>query len=293
MTRGHRTFLRLGCCAPFVVDDLHPWLSFDADAVQRIITQFLSTYLDQANAKGYVIGLSGGLDSSLTAALAVDALGPGKIQAFTMPGPTSTEDDGALAQHLADDLDLSLKTAPIGPATDALLEGFENPTREIKGNIQARLRMTLLYAHAQKTHRLVLGTGNKSELLTGYFTKHGDGGADLLPLGDVYKTQTRHIARQMRIPQPILDRPPTAGLWSDQTDEDDLGYPYDTLDVILSGIEQQHPTPKIANEAHVDETDIQRVRRLIDQTQHKRNPPPTPKIGWRTPGVDWREPTQP
>lgn len=274
--------------------DLHPWLSFDVESTQGVVERFLSSYVDRAGKDGYVLGLSGGLDSATAAVLAVDAVGADRIHAFSMPGPTSTDEDETLARSLADTLEVDLERVPIGPPFEALADRLpEQATSEVQGNVQARLRMTLLYAHAQATNRLVLGTGNKSELLTGYFTKHGDGGVDVLPLGDLYKTQVRHLAAHTGIPEGILERPPTAGLWEGQTDEGELGITYDTLDVVLSGIEQQHPPARIAHEASVEEPEVERIERLVATTQHKRNPPPIPKLGWRTVGVDWREPTAP
>lgn len=274
--------------------ELHPWLVFDEGTAQDVITRFLSEYLERAGADGYVIGLSGGLDSSAAARLAVDAVGAQHVSALSLPGPTSSEESEALAQRVAAMLEVNLERIPIEDALDSLVEGLlGEPTREALGNMQARLRMTLLYANAQARDRLVLGTGNKTELLTGYFTKHGDGGVDVLPLGDLYKTQARALAGQAGLPDEVLERPPTAGLWEGQTDEDELGITYEVLDVILSGIEQQHPTETIGQEAGVEEREVQRVRRMVDKTQHKRNPPPVPKVGWRTVGVDWREPTLP
>ncbi len=272
--------------------DLHGWLAFDPSKARRVITRFLAAYLDDAGADGLVVGISGGLDSAMTAALAHQALGAEAIDAIFLPGPTSTQEDRQVAQTVTDHLGLALHEVPIGPAAEALLPelGVEAGTM-ITANLQARLRMTVCYARAQATGRLVAGTGNKSELMVGYFTKHGDGGVDLLPIGDLYKTQLRVLAREMGLPDAVVTRPPTAGLWRGQTDEGELGMPYATLDVILAGIERQADTATTAQAAEVPVEEVERIRGMVQASWHKRNPPPVPKLGWRTPLVDWREPT--
>lgn len=272
--------------------DLHPWLAFDPEQARRVVTRFFDEYLDSAGAKGVVVGISGGLDSAMTAALATEALGPEAVDAVFLPGPTSSPEDRRVAQTVTDHLGLGLDEVAIGPAAEALIPelGVEAGTM-ITANLQARLRMTVSYARAQATSRLVAGTGNKSELMVGYFTKHGDGGVDLLPLGDLYKTQLRVLAGEMALPEAVVTRPPTAGLWEGQTDEDELGLPYNALDVILAGIERQQDDPAIAEAAGVDPEEVARIQAMVRTSWHKRNPPPVPKLGWRTPLVDWREST--
>lgn len=272
--------------------DLHPWLEIDLERARRVITRFLGAYLDDAGADGLVVGLSGGLDSAMTAALASQALGPEAIDAVTLPGPTSSPEDREVAEVVADHLGLDLAEVAIGPAAEALLDGIGvEADQMVTANLQARLRMTVSYARAQAAGRLVAGTGNKSELMVGYFTKHGDGGVDLLPIGDLYKTQLRILAREMGLPEAVVTRPPTAGLWQGQTDESELGMSYATLDVILAGIERQAEDEAIGEAADVVPSEVQRVRGMVRSSWHKRNPPPVPKLGWRTPLVDWREPT--
>lgn len=273
-------------------EELHEWLSFDVERARDVIEGFLAEYLEDAGAQGFVVGISGGLDSATAAALAARAVGPERVAALTLPGPTSSGEDREVGEEVARAIGLELDEVEIGPAAGALADelGFE-PARETYGNIQARLRMAALYAHAQNEGRLVLGTGNKSELLTGYFTKHGDGGVDLLPLGDLYKTQERELARTLELPASVVERTPTAGLWEGQTDEDELGLAYADLDVVLAGIERQFEAAKIADAAGVPVDEVQRVREIIRASWHKRNAPPVPKLGWRTVGIDWRSPT--
>lgn len=273
-------------------EELHEWLSFDVDRARAVVEGFLAEYLEDAGAEGFVVGISGGLDSATAAALAVRAVGPERVTALTLPGPTSSGKDREVGSEVARSIGLELDEVEIGPAAEALADrlGFE-PARETFGNLQARLRMAALYARAQHEGRLVLGTGNKSELLTGYFTKHGDGGVDLLPLGDIYKTQERELARSLQLPDSVVERTPTAGLWEGQTDEAELGLAYEDLDVVLAGIERQFEDAKIADAAGVPVDEVQRVRQLVRGSWHKRNPPPVPKLGWRTVGIDWRSPT--
>jgi len=270
----------------------HEWLSFDAEETIDVVTSFLAHHVDRAGAEGVVVGLSGGLDSSTTLALAVEALGPEAVDAVFLPGPTSPAEDEKLARQAGERAGVEVDAVPIGPGLQGLAgELGAEVDRGARGNLQARLRMCALYARANARDRLVLGTGNKSELLTGYFTKHGDGAADLLPIGDVYKTQARVVAEELDVPEAIRQRAPTAGLWEGQTDEAELGLAYADLDVVLAGIEAQRNDETIASAADVDVDEVARVRSMVEASAHKRAPPPVPKLGWRTPGVDWRQAT--
>ena len=157
------------------------------------------------------------------------------------------------------------------------------------GNVKARVRMIVLYDTARRENRLVMGTGNKSELLCGYFTVFGDGGADFLPIGDLYKTQVREMATFVGIPERIVRKIPTAGLWAGQTDEDELGVTYEVLDRVLLGMELRMSPEDIAERAGVPIETVEHVERMHRATIHKRKPPLIPKVGIRTIGLDWRE----
>jgi NAD+ synthase len=161
--------------------------------------------------------------------------------------------------------------------------------RVARGNLRARARMVVLYFVANTEDRVVMGTGNKSELLCGYFTRYGDGGVDFQPIGDLYKTQVRAMARHLGLPKKIIDRVPTAGLWPGQTDEGDLGISYDELDRILLGIELQMEPEGIAEKAGVPVEHVRRIEDLVAATAYKRKAPLVPKLGIRTLGLDWRE----
>jgi NAD+ synthase len=257
---------------------------------ERSIHQFLRSHVDLAGATGVVVGLSGGIDSALVARLARDALGAGSVTGVLMPDrgepPSLTQE----TREYAAGLGIEAVERPIAAAEDGVLALFgEAPDRESVGNMKARLRMIILYTVARGRHRLVLGTGNKSEILLGYFTKHGDGGADLLPIGDLYKTEVRELARRLGVPAPILARPPTAGLWEGQTDEGELGRPYSELDQILRGIEELRGEAEIARVTGLSESEVRRIVDRVQANRHKRRTAPIPKLSLRTVGVDWRD----
>lgn len=258
---------------------------------EATITAFIARHVEAAGAKGVVLGASGGLDSSLVAALCVRALGKSKVLCVLMPAPTSNPKDEAHARLSCKSLGLKPILRPIGPISQGLAEALGGkPDLRILGNAKARARMMVLYAEAQKRGFLVCGTGNKSELLTGYFTKHGDGGVDLQPIGDLYKTQVRALARNLKVPKPILDKPPSAGLRPGQTDEGDMGLTYAQLDAILRGMELNHSLPVIVRKTGLSAALVRKVDRMVRQTEHKRRLALIPKIGARTVGIDWRRP---
>ena len=257
---------------------------------ESTIHQFLRAQALDATSTGVVVGLSGGIDSALAARLAVDALGATRVSGLLLPDAAY---DGALKEEtlaFATSLGLAPRVLPIEPVETALRSVLPEVTDLAAwGNVKARIRMLLLYAVAREEHRRVLGTGNKSEILLGYFTKYGDGGVDLLPLGDLYKTQVRSLAETLGIPQPIRDRPPTAGLWPGQTDEGELGLPYPQLDAILFGLEQLLDPAEIARRTELPVEVVVGVEARVLANRHKRRMPPIPKLSLRTVGVDWKE----
>ena len=230
------------------------------------IAAWLGDYASQAGARGYVVGLSGGIDSATTAVLCKRAVG-GHVLAVLMPCH-SLPQDGELAHLVANSFDIKTLTVDLGPAYDVLEAALPPEVLEIaKANIKPRLRMTALYALAQTYGYLVAGTGNKSELAIGYFTKYGDGGVDVEPLGDLYKYQVRQLAEDLGIPRPIIDRPPSAGLWDGQTDEGEIGLTYSELDAALAAIEAKRT-------GFLDQALLDSVLRMIETTHHKRAMPP-------------------
>jgi NAD+ synthase len=256
-----------------------------------IIRDFISTYFKNSGCKGIVLGLSGGVDSAVTALLCQEAIGKEKVFCLFLPDETTPETDYIHHQILVKEFDLQSKIIDI----NNLVKDVGNtcalpPTPFAQANIKARLRMILLFEYANMTNSLVCGTSNKSEILIGYFTKYGDGAVDIMPIGDLYKTQVWKIAKHLNIPKEIIEKPPTAGLLKNQTDEQEIKMNYQNLDKILIGLEEKWEIDHIAKKTGIPQKDIQRIKKMRIASQHKRRAPLIPKIGLRTPGLDWRSP---
>jgi NAD+ synthase len=231
------------------------------------IAAWLCEQLGSAGADGFVCGLSGGVDSATVAALAVRAVGPARVLAVLMPCHSQPE-DAALGQLVADALGISPITVALSDTYDALVAALPPSQHPLAAaNVKPRLRMITLYYLAQSRHYLVLGSGNRTEIAVGYFTKYGDGGADLLPLGTVSKTQVWELARELGVPLPVIERPPTAGLWPGQTDEGEMGITYRELDRVLAAIEA-------GDTLDVDPVTLEKVQGMIARSAHKRALPP-------------------
>ena len=256
-----------------------------------VVLSFLRHHVKESGLKGVVVGMSGGLDSSLVAKLCADAIGPRNVLGLFLPEKSGPSPDEKDTKAWAKQLGIGFRTIPIGSIVDAAAKQFRIPEddRVGLGNVKARVRMIALYQVARAESRLVIGTGNKSELAAGYTTKFGDAASDFAPIGDLYKTQVREIARHLGLPRAILEKVPTAGLWSGQTDEGELGISYDELDRILLGIELKLHTEEIAERAEVTPKQVERIERLVEANVHKRKMPLIPKVGIRTFGLDWRE----
>jgi NAD+ synthase len=258
------------------------------DEWRHIITRFLKDHVRSSGLGGVVIGISGGIDSSLTAALAVDALGAERVHGILMPCGSHRPEDVDAGLALVNHLGIEHKTIDIQPIVDGMATTGDWKAPIVAANIQARARMMVLYAEAQEQGHLVCGTGNKSELLVGYFTKHGDGGVDLEPIGDLYKTQVVELARHMGLPKALVERTPTAGLMEGQTDESELGMTYEALDAILKGIEMNASPGAIERRTGAPKERVEKVVQMVRRSEHKRQPPLIPKVGARTVGIDWR-----
>lgn len=239
--------------------------------IKNQIIRFIKTH---AGNKPVVLGLSGGIDSAVVAALAVEALGADKIFALILPSSTNTQQDLKLAKQMAKILDIRYWILDIEQILNIYKKITKTKNRQTLGNLKARVRMSILYAKANEMNGLVLGTGNKSEIMTGYFTKYGDGGADILPIGDLYKTEVRALAKELKIPQEIIDRPPTAGLWDGQTDEDEMGITYELLDKILFAIQHKKTLSKFPA------SKVKLVKKMVKSSEHKRQLPPICKFGY-------------
>lgn len=266
-------------------------MSLDLPALRRQLVGFLRAYLEDSGAKGYVLGISGGVDSAVVAALAVEAVGADRVLGLLLPHASSHGDDAAHGEILCRRLGIAFERVDITPIVTAAERACSGhtPQEMAAANLRPRARMIVLYAHAHQMGRLVLGTGNKSELLIGYFTKWGDGAADVYPIGDLYKTDVFALAHELDLPREIVDKPPSAGLFAGQTDEGELGIRYADLDKVLAELEGGHDVTTAARRAGVSEDQARAVERRVLGSAHKRNPLVIPKVGFRTAGWDWRE----
>lgn len=234
------------------------------------IAQFINSYTRKAGVDGVVLGLSGGIDSALAAALACEALGSDSVQTIMMPVDAERDRKNIQdARSIADTIGITPRLIEIGPAVE-FYKSKMSLNRLSKANLTARLRMVGLYAQANQHNLLVLGTGNKSEIMAGYFTKYGDGAADILPIGDLYKTNVFNLTEFMELPDFLLRKPPSAGLWPGQTDEDELGVTFDVLDTALFMLYEQNAEEKEILQYGVSEEDLNRVKELVRQSEHKR-----------------------
>jgi len=256
----------------------------------QIIEKFLADKLRNAGARGFVLGVSGGIDSAVCLKLCVRAVGKSKVLALLMPEKDSPKGDLKDSKDLCRAEGVRYEIVDISKPIKAIQDSIGSKVnKKSLANVKARCRMIIMYHFANSESRLVVGTSNKSELLIGYFTKFGDGGADLEPIGDLYKTEVRALAKEIGVPEKIVKKVPTAGLWKGQTDEGEMGIKYEKLDAILLGIELGLDEKLIAERAETSTREVQKVSSMVRLSSHKRRTPPAPKIGFRTPGLDWRE----
>lgn len=262
-------------------------LELDTALVEDWLVRFLRD--EMARRRGFeqaVVGISGGVDSSLTAALCARALGPGNVHGFLMPYATSNPESAAHATLVAEQLDIHTRTIDITDAVDGYLEGFEpdaGATR--RGNVMARMRMIVLFDQAAKLGALPVGTGNKSERLLGYFTWHADDTPPINPLGDLFKTQVWALARHMGLPEEVVEKPASADLVRGQTDEADLGIAYGDADLILLHLVEGR-SPEWLEAAGFDRASVETVRRRLEGTHWKRNLPTVAMLSSTTIG-EW------
>ena len=267
-----------------------PDLRIDPDWSVRLLTDFLRSEIGRTGKRRVVLGLSGGVDSALVAYLAERALGADAVQAVLMPYRTSDPGSVRDARRVADTLGMPSEEVDISPMVDGFEEVTEDADRNRLGNVMARCRMVVLYDRSARHDALVLGTSNKTELLLGYGTLHGDLASAVNPLGDLYKTQVRQLSAHLGVPESILRKPPSADLWPEQSDEDELGFRYEEIDRLLALLVDARVSRRTATEAGFDERLVDRVTGRIVRSQFKRRMPVIAKMSTRSVGWDFRYP---
>jgi len=263
-------------------------LDINTDLVRRLLRGFIHDELAQVGFDRAVVGLSGGIDSSLVAYLAVDALGKDNVLGVRMPYQASSKRSLDHAGLVIEDLGILSDTIEITPMVEPLFERFPDMSNLRRGNIMARERMIILYDQSEVFGGLVVGTSNKTEALLGYSTLFGDSAAAIQPIGDLYKHQVRQLARKMGVPDVIINKPPSADLWPGQTDETELGFSYDEADRVLYMLIDLRSSIDDCVENGADRAFVERIWHTVRRSQYKRRMPIIPKISGRTIGHDFR-----
>ncbi|MCP4093387.1 MAG: NAD+ synthase [Planctomycetes bacterium] len=267
----------------------------NVELTKRVLVGFLREETHRVGMTRAVLGLSGGIDSALVIELAVRALGPENVLAVAMPYRESHPDSLLLARESAQHAGVELEVADISPMADGYLEN--NPDLDDKslesvrlrrGNVFSRLRMTTLYDRSAKLGGLVFGTSNKTELMLGYGTQHGDMASGINPIGDLYKSQVVALSRHLGVPSEIIDRPPSADLWAGQTDEDELGFTYDSIDALLFRLIDRRESRESLIEQGFQADFIDTISKRVRINQYKRRPPLIAKVAARTVNLDYR-----
>ncbi|MFB6236550.1 MAG: NAD+ synthase [Halopenitus sp.] len=252
----------------------------EAGVARDAVVEFLRTYLSKSGADGYVLGISGGLDSAVAATLAVEAVGPSRVTGIVMPGEPSDPENMADARKLCAALDIDHYEIDIAPLVEDFSDAIPHDLDTVAlGNVRARTRMVLWYADANAEDRLVLGADNRAEVLLGYFTKHGDNGVDVSALGDLYKTEVASLAQYIDLSSRFIEKTPTAGLWEGQTDEGEIGVRYAVVDDVLRHVvDRGHSIDETVTKTGYDREDVERVVELHRDSEHKRSPPESPGL---------------
>jgi len=255
-----------------------------------VLVEFLRDETHNAGFQRAVIGLSGGVDSAVCAALAVRALGPQQVLAVILPHRQSSPSSQADAELVASELGMKCEVVDISPMVDPYITKGGITDKVRAGNVMARQRMIVLYDISQRDKALVFGTSNKTELLLGYGTLFGDMASALNPLGDLYKTQVWELARHLGLPDRVVTKKPSADLWAGQTDEGEMGFTYADVDRLLFLMIDERRTEEELLKAGFPEPFVRRVRTMVSRSQFKRRPPLIAKISHRTVNVDFRYP---
>lgn len=262
-------------------------LDINTDLARNILVKFINSEITRVGFSKAVIGLSGGIDSALSCYLAAEALGSENVLAVRMPYSTSSKDSLDHAELVTNELGVKTKTIDISPIVDPILETIPKDEKVRRGNVMARSRMVVLYDQSAEFQGLVVGTGNKTEILLGYSTQFGDSACAINPLGDLYKAQVSQLAISMGIPDEIINKAPSADLWEDQTDEQELGFTYDEADKLLYRLVDLRYKMEDCVSEGFDEKFIVTIINRIRQNHFKRIMPPIAKLSNRTIGYDF------
>lgn len=256
----------------------------------KVLDTFIRDEVRRFGFETVVLGLSGGIDSALSAYLAVHALSKENVHCVMMPYKTSSPESLSDAQLVIDDLGCSSEVVEITPMVEPFLEANPDMSNIRRGNVMARERMIVLYDRSSKLRSLVLGTSNKTEGLLGYTTQFGDSASAINPIGDLYKTQVRQLSEALGVPRSILDKKPSADLWAGQTDEQEMGLTYSEADRLLYYMVDLRESDHELIVRGFSEALITKIRAMVQRAQYKRMPPVVAKIGGRTINTDFRYP---
>jgi NAD+ synthase len=252
--------------------------SIDYTKAKSEIVSFIKHYVLENGFKNGLVGVSGGIDSALTLALTVEALGSENTFALLLPYKISSEDSLIDGKKVCEQLNVQYEVIDISPSVDAYFDRYPTDNPLQIGNKCARERMSVLYDYSVRKNALVVGTSNKSEILIGYATQYGDAAAAFLPIGDLYKTEVVELSKMMNILESIINKKPSADLWDGQTDEDEIGLSYNTLDEILYNLTDLKKTPAELGKIKFSTNNVKRVITLIKNSEYKRHMPPVALI---------------
>lgn len=270
-------------------------LPLDCELTAQAIRAFLKSYVERVGIRKAVIGLSGGIDSAVTAYLAVEVFGKENLLGLVMPSKANTQLDTDHGILVAKKLGIPYKVIPIQDMVEAFEKnmGTKQIDKIARGNIMARCRMVALYFWGNHEKAVVLGTSDKTEILLGYFTKYGDGGSDIMVIPSLYKTQVRKMGEFLGVPREILDKAPSAGLWVGQTAEGEIGVKYEDIDTILYHLLEKRFSPEeIIRKVGMVSSDVEKIVKMVKNSEHKRQTARYPKIGPREINWDYRYPVE-
>ena len=269
-------------------------LELDLPETAKRITRFIKEYVTNSGAEGLVLGLSGGVDSNTIAALSSLSIGGDRVLGLMLPEEeTYNQKDINDATVVAEKFGLKTQLCDITPVLESFYKTipiFDASDRLCKGNVKARTRMIYIYYYANKLNRIVCGSSDKSETMMGYFTKWGDVAADISPIMDLYKTQVRRLAAHLGVPAELAGKASTPALWPKQFAETELGIRYETLDLILYGLERFMDVEEIARQLNIKRALVDGVKNRWLAAEHKRRMLLAPKLEYRTVGTDFRLP---